>query len=164
MPVNDNVVLGQNVRILHPSLVNIYGCTIGDDTQIGPFVEIQGSVTIGRRCKVQSHSFICEGVVLEDGVFVGHGVMFINDLHPRAITEDGELKGRNDWVLSPTRICEGAGIGSNATILGGVTIGKFAMIGAGAVVTKDVPDYAVVAGVPARVINTVREEATTALP
>jgi UDP-2-acetamido-3-amino-2,3-dideoxy-glucuronate N-acetyltransferase len=159
MPVNDNVRLGANVRIFHPTMVNIYGCEIGDDTQIGPFVEIQSGAVIGRRCKISSHSFICEGITLEDGVFVGHGVMFINDLFPRAINDNGELKRGSDWTLSPTLIKEGAGIGSNATILGGVTVGRFALIGAGAVVTKDVPDYAIVAGVPAKVIGDVREKA-----
>ncbi len=158
MPVNDNVKLGKDVRIFHPTLVNIYGCTVGDESQIGPFVEIQGDVTIGRRCKIQSHAFICEGVVLEDGVFVGHGVMFVNDLYPRAINETGELKGREDWSLVTTQIGEGVGIGSNATILGGVKIGKFALVGAGAVVTKDVPDYAIVAGVPARVVGDARNK------
>lgn len=159
MPVNDNVELGNGVRIFHPTLVNIYGCVIGDETQVGPFVEIQGGVTIGKRCKIQSHAFICEGVVLDDGVFVGHGVMFVNDMYPRAITESGDLKGREDWSLVTTHIGEGAGIGSNATILGGVKVGRFAIVGAGAVVTKDVPDYAIVAGVPARVIGDSRERA-----
>lgn len=158
MPVNDNVKLGKDVRIFHPSLVNIYGCTVGDESQIGPFVEIQGDVTIGKRCKIQSHAFICEGVVLEDGVFVGHGVMFVNDLYPRAINETGKLKGRDDWSLVTTQIGEGVGIGSNATILGGVKIGKFALVGAGAVVTKDVPEYAIVAGVPARVVGDARNK------
>lgn len=158
MPVNDNVKLGKDVRIFHPNLVNIYGCTVGDESQIGPFVEIQGDVTIGKRCKIQSHAFICEGVVLEDGVFVGHGVMFVNDLYPRAINETGELKGRDDWSLVTTQIGEGVGIGSNATILGGVKIGKFALVGAGAVVTKDVPEYAIVAGVPARVVGDARNK------
>lgn len=157
MPVNDNVVLGNNVRIFHPSLVNMYGCVIGDETQIGPFVEIQNDVTIGKRCKIQSHSFICEGVDLADGVFVGHGVMFINDLHPRAVNEAGELIGRDEWTLAKTLIGEGVSIGSNATILGGIRLGKFALVGAGAVVTKDVPDYAIVVGVPARVVGDVRE-------
>lgn len=157
MPINTNVQLGDNVRIFHPDLVNIYGCAIGAETQIGPFVEIQGSVKIGSRCKIQSHSFICEGVTIEDGVFVGHGVMFINDLLPRAITDSGELAQADDWTLSPTHIGQGAAIGSNATIMGGITIGKGALIGAGAVVTKDVPDYAIVMGVPARVTGDVRE-------
>lgn len=157
MPVNDNVTLGNNVRIFHPSLVNLYGCVIGDETQIGPFVEIQNDVTIGKRCKIQSHSFICEGVDLADGVFVGHGVMFINDMHPRATNEAGNLAGRDDWTLAKTLIGEGVSIGSNATILGGIRLGKFSLIGAGAVVTKDVPDYAIVVGVPARVVGDVRK-------
>lgn len=158
MPVNDNVKLGEGVRIFHPNLVNVYGCAIGDQTQIGPFVEIQGDVNIGKRCKIQSHAFICEGVTLEDGVFVGHGVMFVNDMYPRAVTMEGDLKGKDDWTLVTTHIGEGTGIGSNATILGGVTIGRFAIVGAGAVVTKDVPDYAIVAGVPARVIGDARDK------
>jgi len=161
VPISDNVRLGDAVRILHPDLVNLYGCVIGDETQIGPFVEIQSGVTIGRRCKIQSHSFICEGVTLEDGVFVGHGVMFVNDLYPRAVTATGDLKGRDDWSLVTTTIGAGVGIGSNATILGGVTVGKFALIGAGAVVTRDVPAYAIVAGVPARVIGDVRDHKPT---
>jgi acetyltransferase-like isoleucine patch superfamily enzyme len=163
MLANHNAVLGQGVRIFHPTLVNIYGCTIGDDTQIGPFVEIQNRVIIGKRCKIQSHSFICEGVTLADGVFVGHGVMFTNDLYPRAITEAGELKTREDWSLVPTYIDEGVGIGSNATIICGVRIGKFALVGAGAVVTKDVPPYAIVVGVPAKVSGDVREHAKVTL-
>lgn len=157
MPISSSVQLGKNVRILHPDLVNLYGCAIGEETQIGPFVEIQATVTIGRRCKIQSHSFICEGVTIEDGVFVGHGVMFINDLLPRAINDAGEMAGTKDWTLSPTHIGEGASIGSNATILGGIKIGKGALVGAGAVVTKDVPDYAIVAGVPAHVMGDVRD-------
>jgi acetyltransferase-like isoleucine patch superfamily enzyme len=157
MPINSNVQMGKDVRIFHPDLVNIYGCAIGDETQVGPFVEIQGSVTIGRRCKIQSHSFICEGVTIEDGVFVGHGVMFINDLLPRAVTDAGEVARADDWTLSPTHIGEGASLGSNATILGGIKIGKGALIGAGAVVTKDVPDYAIVVGVPGRITGDVRE-------
>lgn len=159
MPVSSSVQLGQNVRIFHPDLVNLYGCTIGDDTQLGPFIEIQGGVSIGKRCKIQSHSFICEGVTIEDGVFVGHGVMFINDLFPAAVNADGELKNASDWTLVNTRICAGASIGSNATIMGGITIGKGALVGAGAVVTKDVPDYAIVAGVPARIMGDARERA-----
>jgi len=157
MPVSDNVTLGEGVRIFLPELVNIYGCSIGDATTVGPFVEIQGGVTIGARCKVQSHSFICEGVTLEDEVFVGHGVMFTNDVFPRSTNPDGTTKGGDDWELLPTLIKKRAGLGSNATILAGVTVGAHAIVGAGAVVTKDVPDYAIVAGVPARVIGDVRE-------
>lgn len=156
MPVND-VQMGENVRIFHPDLVNVYGCAIGDDTTIGPFVEIQRGVVIGSRCKISSHSFICDGVKIDDGVFVGHGVMFINDIYPRATNEDGSLQSADDWQLVETHIKKRASLGSNATILAGVTIGEQAIVGAGAVVTKDVPDYAVVAGVPARVIGDVRE-------
>jgi UDP-2-acetamido-3-amino-2,3-dideoxy-glucuronate N-acetyltransferase len=156
MAVADNVKLGDGVRIFKPEMVNLYGCTIGNDTTIGPFVEIQGGVTIGARCKISSHSFICEGVTLEDEVFVGHGVMFTNDLFPRSTNVDGSLKRGGDWETLPTLIKKRAGIGSNATILAGLTIGECALIGAGAVVTKDVPDFAIVAGVPAKVIGDVR--------
>lgn len=156
MPVSENVRLGEGVRIFLPDLVNIYGCTIGDGTTIGPFVEIQAGVSVGARCKIQSHSFVCQGVTLEDEVFVGHGVMFTNDLFPRSTNFDGTTKGGDDWELVPTLIKKRAGLGSNATILAGVTVGEHAIVGAGAVVTKDVPDYAIVAGVPARVIGDVR--------
>ena len=149
--IADDVVLGQNVVIR--DFVNLYGCTIGDGSQIGPFVEIQRGVTVGRNCKISSHSFLCEGVTLEDGVFVGHGVMFTNDRLPRAVNEDGSLKGGRDWTCIPTLVRAGAAIGSNAVILPGVTIGRQALVGAGAVVTKDVPDYAVVAGNPARLLS-----------
>jgi len=157
MAVADNVKLGDGVRIFKPEMVNLYGCTIGNDTTIGPFVEIQGGVTIGARCKISSHSFICEGVTLEDEVFVGHGVMFTNDLFPRSTNVDGSMKRGGDWENIPTLIKKRAGIGSNATILAGLTIGECALIGAGAVVTKDVPDFAIVAGVPAKVIGDVRD-------
>lgn len=157
MPVSDNVQLGEGVRIFLPDLVNIYGCTIGDETTIGPFVEIQAGVTIGSRCKVQSHSFICEGVTLEDEVFVGHGVMFTNDLYPRSTNPNGSSKSSDDWQLMPTLIKKRAGLGSNVTILAGVTVGAHAIVGAGAVVTRDVPDYAIVAGVPAKIVGDVRE-------
>lgn len=150
MPITQNVELGRDVRILHPELVNLYGCSIGDESRIGTFVEIQAGAKIGARCKISSHSFICEGVTIEDEVFVGHGVMFTNDKYPRATTADGRPQQASDWTLQPTRVGKGASIGSNATILCGVTIGAGASIGAGAVVTKDVPPGANVAGVPAR--------------
>lgn len=143
-----DVKLGTNVSIR--DFVNLYGCTIGDNTKVGTFVEIQRGVTIGKNCKIQSHSFLCEGVHIEDGVFVGHGVMFTNDKNPRAINDSGTLKTDSDWKCLPTFVKYGASIGSNATILAGVTIGEFAMIGAGAVVTKDVPAHAIVIGNPAR--------------
>jgi acetyltransferase-like isoleucine patch superfamily enzyme len=136
--------------IHHPDLVNLYGCQVGDDTRIGAFVEIQKNATIGSLCKISSHTFICEGVEIGDEVFVGHGVMFINDLFPRA-TAGGGLQSEADWKVIPTYVRKGASIGSGAVILGGITIGERALIGAGAVVTRDVPADAVVAGVPARV-------------
>ena len=138
-------------------MVNLYGCIIGDETIIGPFVEIQRGVTIGARCKISSHTFICEGVTIEDEAFIGHGVMFINDTYPRATTVEGELKNADDWKLAETHIKRRASIGSNATILGDVTIGENAIIGAGAVVTQDVPGGAIVAGVPAHVIGNVHQ-------
>jgi UDP-2-acetamido-3-amino-2,3-dideoxy-glucuronate N-acetyltransferase len=154
--IAQDVTLGDNVVIHHPQLVNMYGCRIGESTRIGAFVEIQRGAVIGRRCKISSHSFICDGVTIEDGVFVGHGVMFTNDRFPRALTDDGRLQTDADWELVPTRVGRGASIGSNATILPGVTIGEGALVGAGAVVTRDVPPYAVVAGVPARVVGSAR--------
>jgi acetyltransferase-like isoleucine patch superfamily enzyme len=144
-----DVQLGKDVRIAQPALVNLYGCKIGDETKIGAFVEIQKNASVGARCKISSHSFICEGVTIEDEVFVGHGVMFINDRLPRA-TAAGELQTEKDWKVVPTRVCRGASIGSGAAILCGVTIGERALVGAGAVVTKDVPPDTTVAGVPAR--------------
>jgi UDP-2-acetamido-3-amino-2,3-dideoxy-glucuronate N-acetyltransferase len=149
MPVAPTVRLGRNVMIHHPDLVNLYGCEVGDETKIGTFVEIQKNATIGARCKISSHTFICEGVHIEDEVFVGHGVMFINDRYPRA-TADGALQTEADWKVIPTRVRRGASIGSGAVIMCGVTIGERALVGAGAVVTQDVPADAVVAGVPAR--------------
>ena len=157
MPVANNVTMGQDVRIYYPDMVNIYGCELGDFTQVGPFVEIQSDVKIGEHCKVQSHAFICSGVTIENGVFVGHGVMFVNDMYPRATTPEGQFQTDNDWELVETVVKSRAAIGSNATILGGVCIGENAIIGAGAVVAHDVPDYAIVAGVPARVIGDARE-------
>jgi UDP-2-acetamido-3-amino-2,3-dideoxy-glucuronate N-acetyltransferase len=157
MPISDTVRLGENVNIFQPSLVNLYGCTIGDETKIGAFVEIQKNAVIGARCKISSHAFICEGVVIDDGVFIGHGVMFTNDRYPRASNEDGNLQTEVDWKVITTRVKRTASIGSNATIVPGVTIGEGALVGAGAVVTKDVPDYAIVAGVPARIIGNTRK-------
>ncbi|MBD2493024.1 acyltransferase [Nostoc sp. FACHB-280] len=157
MPINDDVKLGKNVKIFHTNLVNLYGCEIGDETKIGAFVEIQKDVMIGSRCKISSHSFLCEGVVLENEVFIGHGVMFTNDIYPRATNEDGSLKTGDDWCVVKTLVKQCASIGSNATILPGVTIGKKAIVGAGAVVNHDVPDYAIVVGVPAKVIGDVRD-------
>ena len=152
MPIVD-AELGKDVRIFQPDLVNIYGCTIGDESRVGPFVEIQKGVEIGKRCKISSHSFLCEGVTIEDEVFVGHGVMFINDLEPRATNVHGELQAEGDWAMVPTRVCRGASLGSGAVIMGGVTVGEGALVGAGAVVTKDVPPRTVVAGVPARLMR-----------
>ena len=149
MGLND-VELGKDVRIAQPALVNLYGCRIGDETKIGAFVEIQRNASVGARCKISSHSFICEGVTIEDEVFIGHGVMFTNDLFPRATNDDGSLQGESDWHVEPTRIRRGASIGSGAAIMCGITIGERALVGAGAVVTKDVAPDATVAGVPAR--------------
>lgn len=147
-----DVKLGKDVKIY--AFVNLYGCEVGDESRIGTFVEIQKGACIGRRVKVSSHSFICEGVTIEDEVFIGHGVMFINDKYPRSTTGVGSLQTEADWVCTPTVIRKRASIGSNATILCGVTIGEGAMVGAGSVVTHDVPDGAVVAGNPARPIRT----------
>ncbi len=155
--IADDVVLGRGVRVFHPEMVNLYGCTIGDDSTVGPFVEVQRGVEVGARCKISSHAFLCDGVTIADEVFVGHGVMFVNDMYPRATTEDGQLQGSGDWPLVRTYIRRRVSIGSNATILGGVEVGEGALIGAGAVVTADVPPFAIVAGVPARVIGDVRE-------
>jgi UDP-2-acetamido-3-amino-2,3-dideoxy-glucuronate N-acetyltransferase len=160
MPIAKSVRLGANVKIFQPDLVNLYGCDIGDDTKIGAFVEIQKNATVGARCKISSHSFICEGVAIEDEVFVGHGVMFINDRYPRAANADGTLQTEADWRVQPTRVCRGASIGSGATIMAGVTIGGGAMIGAGAVVTKDVAPHAIAVGVPARAVGDARTGAT----
>jgi UDP-2-acetamido-3-amino-2,3-dideoxy-glucuronate N-acetyltransferase len=155
MPLT-NVKLGKDVQIPQPTLVNLYHCTIGDETKIGAFVEIQRNAIIGKRCKISSHTFICEGVTIEDEVFVGHGVMFINDRVPRA-TSDGQLKGTSDWAVIPTSIRRGASVGSGAAILCGVTIGERALVGAGAVVTHDVPPDTVVAGVPARLLRSLSD-------
>lgn len=145
-----DVEFGNNVRVM--DFVNLYGCKIGDDTLVGPFVEIQENVTIGSRCKIESHTFVCAGTVIGDGVFVGHHVTFTNDRYPASTTSDGEIKGSDDWELSPCIIEEGASIGSGAVLLPGVRVGERALVGAGAVVTKDVESGAVVAGNPARVM------------
>jgi acetyltransferase-like isoleucine patch superfamily enzyme len=156
MPIAETVQLGEDVRIFHPSLVNLYGCSIGTGTRIGAFVEVQKNASIGARCKISSHTFICEGVTIEDEVFVGHGVMFTNDVYPRATNADGSAQSDADWTVVPTLVRRAASLGSNATIIAGVTIGVEALVGAGAVVTKDVPDYAIVAGVPARIVGDTR--------
>lgn len=147
----NDVTLGHDVRIFHPELVNLYGCSIGDETKIGSFVEIQKNAHVGARCKISSHSFVCEGVTIEDEVFIGHGVMFINDPQPRA-TADGALQTEADWVVVPTRIGRGASLGTGVIVLCGVTVGAGALVGAGAVVTRDVAPGETVVGVPARVL------------
>ena len=152
MPIAPTVVLEEGVAIFQRDLVNLYGCRIGAGTKIGAFVEIQKNAVIGQRCKISSHTFVCEGVTIEDDVFVGHGVMFINDPYPRASVE-GRLQTEADWKVVPTRVCKGASIGSGAAILCGVTIGEGALVGAGAVVTRDVPPGSTVAGVPARLMR-----------
>lgn len=156
--IASNVVLGDGVSIRQPDLVNLYGCTVGAGTRIGPFVEIQKNSSVGRNCKISSHSFICEGVTIEDCVFVGHGVMFTNDPYPRAVSPDGTPLSDGEWTVVPVTVRKGASIGSNATVLAGVTIGEHAVVGAGAVVTRDVPDHAVVAGVPARITGRVKDD------
>jgi UDP-2-acetamido-3-amino-2,3-dideoxy-glucuronate N-acetyltransferase len=147
----EDVRFGENV-VVH-SFSNLYGCSIGDETKVGPFVEIQRGASIGARCKIQSHTFVCDGVTIEDEVFVGHGVLFINDKYPRATTDQGSLQGASDWDLQLTRVRRGASLGSGAVILGGVTIGEGALVGAGAVVRSDVASGATVAGVPARLLR-----------
>jgi acetyltransferase-like isoleucine patch superfamily enzyme len=149
LSIAPDVKLGKDVRL--SQFINLYGCSVGDNTKIGAFVEIQKNATVGNNCKISSHSFICEGVTIEDDVFIGHGVMFINDLFPRATIGDGKLQTEADWKVERTLVSKGASIGSGATILANITIGKNALVGAGSVVTKDVPENAVVAGNPARV-------------
>jgi acetyltransferase-like isoleucine patch superfamily enzyme len=149
--VSDDVKLGSNVRL--SKFINLYGCEIGDDTKIGAFVEIQKNATVGKRCKISSHTFICEGVVIEDNVFIGHGVTFTNDIYPRATAADGALQTEADWKVEPTVIRKGASVGSGATILCNITIGENAIVGAGSVVTKNVPPNAIVAGNPAKVLR-----------
>ncbi|HEX6880709.1 MAG TPA: acyltransferase [Terriglobales bacterium] len=158
--IAEDVKLGRGVRL--SKFINLYGCEIGDETKIGAFVEVQKNATIGNRCKISSHTFICEGVTIEDNVFVGHGVVFINDSYPRATTSDGSLQTESDWKVERTHICKGASIGSGSTILANLTIGENAIVGAGSVVTKDVPANAIVAGNPARVFRYIAEQARTA--
>ena len=153
--IAEDVKLGKDVRL--SKFINLYGCEIGDETKIGSFVEIQKNAVVGKRCKISSHTFICEGVVIEDGVFVGHGVTFTNDSYPRATTADGNLQTEADWKVERTLVKEGASIGSGATILSQVSIGEKAIVGAGSVVTKDVPPRAIVAGNPARVLRYIEE-------
>jgi acetyltransferase-like isoleucine patch superfamily enzyme len=155
-----DVKLGENVQL--SSFVNLYGCEIGDHTKIGAFVEIQKNAKIGRNCKISSHTFVCEGVTIEDGVFVGHGVFFVNDLYPRATAANGQLQTEKDWKVERTIIRKGASIGSGATILSNLVIGERALVGAGSVVTNDVPPDTVVAGNPARVLRTLTSEMGTA--
>ena len=154
--IASDVQLGRGVIVR--DFVNLYGCTIGDETKIGVFVEIQKNTEIGARCKVSSHTFICEGVTIEDDCFIGHHVCFINDRYPQATATDGQLQTEADWDVIPTRVCRGASIGSGAVIMCGVTIGEGALVGAGAVVTRDVPSHHVVAGVPARTIRTISSQ------
>ena len=154
-----DVRMGKNVML--SKFINMYGCTIGDDTKIGAFVEIQKNAVVGNCCKISSHTFICEGVIIEDDVFVGHSVVFINDLYPRATCGQGHLQTEADWHVEPTFVRKGSSIGSGATILGGVTIGENAIVGAGAVVTKDVPPNAIVAGNPARLLRYINAPAPT---
>jgi acetyltransferase-like isoleucine patch superfamily enzyme len=149
--ITPDVTLGQDVKL--SKFINLYGCRIGDHTKIGAFVEVQKNATIGNNCKISSHTFVCEGVTIEDNVFVGHGVMFINDSYPRATTGNGQLQTEKEWTVEPTLVRRGASIGSGATILANVTIGENALIGAGSVVTRDVPANAIVAGCPARLVR-----------
>ncbi|HKP23584.1 MAG TPA: acyltransferase [Dongiaceae bacterium] len=157
--IKDDVKLGKGAMVFQPDLVNLYGCEIGDETKVGAFVEIRKGVVIGKRCKIQAFAFIPEGVTVEDGVFIGPHVCFTNDLLPRAVNDDGSLQLASDWVTTPTLIKAGASIGANATILCGITIGRSALVGAGAVVTKDVPDFAIVGGNPAKVLGDARDRA-----
>lgn len=154
--IGPDVRLGKKVKL--SKFINLYGCQVGDCTKIGAFVEIQKNARIGKNCKISSHSFVCEGVTIEDGVFIGHGVTFINDTYPRATAANGALQTEKDWKVEPTRVKKGASIGSGATILSNVTIGENALVGAGSVVTHDVPDNAIVAGNPARQLRLITSE------
>ena len=159
LSITPDVKLGEGVKLSR--FINLYGCEVGDNTKIGAFVEIQKNARVGKNCKISSHTFICEGVTIEDNVFIGHGVMFINDSFPRATTSNGALQTEKDWKVEPTLIRRGASIGSGATILANVTIGEHALIGAGSVVTRDVPANAVVAGCPARFLRFIENGAST---
>ena len=158
LSVAPDVKLGAGVKL--SNFVNLYGCEVGDNSKIGAFVEIQKNAKIGKNCKISSHTFICEGVTIEDDVFVGHGVTFINDSYPRATTPNGQLQTENDWHVEPTLVRKGASIGSGATILANITIGENALIGAGSVVTRDVPASAIVAGYPARLLRSLADDAS----
>ena len=153
--ISEDVKLGKDVRLA--KFINLYGCTIGDNTKIGAFVEVQKNAAIGRNCKISSHTFICEGVTIEDDVFIGHGVTFVNDSYPRATVGDGKLQTEADWTVEPTLVQKGASIGSGATILAKVTIGEGAIVGAGSVVTKSVPPGSIVAGNPAKVLRKIKD-------
>jgi len=155
-----DVKLGKDVKL--SQFINMYGCEVGDETKIGAFVEIQKNATVGRRCKISSHTFVCEGVEIQDNVFIGHSVTFINDSYPRSTTSDGELQTEADWKVEKTVVCKGASVGSGSTILSNVTIGENAIVGAGSVVTKDVPANAIVAGNPAKFLRFITEEKTQA--
>jgi acetyltransferase-like isoleucine patch superfamily enzyme len=155
LSISDDVKLGENVKL--SKFINLYGCSIGDNTKIGAFVEVQKNAVIGRNCKISSHTFICEGVTVEDNVFVGHGVVFINDLYPRAVNTDGALQTEDDWKVEPTLVKNGASIGSGSTILCNVTIGENAVIGAGSVVTRDIPANTIAVGNPARILRKIQE-------
>ena len=157
--IADDVKLGANVRLSR--FINLYGCEIGDETKIGAFVEIQKNARVGKRCKISSHTFICEGVVIEDNAFIGHGVTFTNDAYPRATTEDGKLQTEADWKIKPTVVRKGASIGSGSTLLCNLSVGENAIVGAGSVVTKDVPPNAIVAGNPARILRYVEGSSET---
>jgi len=154
--IADDVRLGKNVKLA--KFINLYGCTIGDNTKVGTFVEIQKNASIGKNCKISSHTFICEGVTIEDDVFVGHNVTFINDTYPRATTQDGKLQTEADWTVEATVVKKGASIGSGCTILANVTIGENAILGAGSVITKDVPPNTIVAGNPAKILRKIKEQ------
>jgi acetyltransferase-like isoleucine patch superfamily enzyme len=153
LSIKDDVKLGKDVKL--STFINLYGCEIGDETKVGAFVEIQKNATVGRRCKISSHTFICEGVTIEDNVFIGHGVMFVNDMYPRATATGGALQTEQDWKVEKTLVKQGASIGTGVTVLANVTIGEEAIVGAGAVVTRDVPPRTIVAGNPARVLRSI---------